>query len=206
MPKKPAFLAGALLIVVLPLALFASAVAVALGSSLYLLNYSQSAQILKEKLERPLYSVFSTQPPVLGSSDAKINGADGRAALLTQYFAHHKAPLAPYGQKLIEEADKNGIDWKLLPAIAMQESNGGKKIPAGSNNAWGWGITASSSLGFESWEKGIETVARGLKTDYINRGLLTPEQIMSRYTPASLSKGGSWAKGVEYFIWELENF
>ena len=88
----------------------------------------------------------------------------------------------------------------------MQESNGGKKIPEGTFNAWGWGITASDTLGFDSWEHGINTVGRGLKRDYLDKGFVTPEQIMSKYCPLSLEKGGAWAKGVQYFQLELASF
>jgi hypothetical protein len=33
-------------------------------------------------------------------------------------------------------ADRHGVDWRLLPAIAMVESSGGKYHPA--NNIFGW--------------------------------------------------------------------
>jgi hypothetical protein len=39
----------------------------------------------------------------------------------------------------------------------------------------------------------METVAKGLKENYVDKGLITPKQIMSRYTPSS---NGSWEKGV----------
>lgn len=205
MNKKPALIAS-LSLLTLPLLFFGLTVFVVLGSSFYLLSHSQTAQSIKEKLERPVYSIFNSQPPVLGTSDAKITGADGKAAIIQQYLARHHSPLAPYAQKIVDESEKYGLDWRLTTAICMVESNCGKSIPEGSYNAWGWGITSSSTVNFENWEKAIETVTRGLKTDYIDRGLVTPEQIMIRYCPLSIAKGGSWAKGVEYFIWELENF
>lgn len=203
--KKPALIAS-LSLFVLPFLFFGLTVFVVLSSSFYLLSNPQITQNVKERIKEPVYTIFNSQPPVLGVSDAQISGVDGRAAVLTQYFAQHKAPLAAYGQKLVEEADKHNLDWKLLPSIAMQESNGGKKIPENSHNAWGWAIHSAYTKKFETWEGAIETVAQGLKTDYIDRGLITPYQIMTRYTPLSLTKGGSWAKGVEYFIRELENF
>ncbi len=205
MIKRPALLAS-LSLLTLPLLFFGLTIVIVLGSSFYLLSHSQTAQNLKEKIERPVYSVFNSQPPVLGASNAQITGADGKAAIIQQYLARQHSPLAPHAQKLVDEAEKWGIDWRLTTAICMQESNCGKKIPTGSHNAWGWAIHSTYTKHFETWEKAIETVSRGLKTDYIDHGLVTPQQIMTRYCPLSIAKGGSWAKAVEYFMWELENF
>ena len=203
--KKPALIAP-LSLFVLPLLSFGLAVFVLLGSSFYLLSNPQITQNVKEKIKKPVYTIFDTQPPVLGTSDAKVTGADGRAAIIQQYLARHQSPLAPYAQKLVDEAEKWGIDWRLTTAICMQESNCGKNMPADSYNAWGWGIHTTYTKYFDSWEKAIETVTKGLKTDYIDRGLITPEQIMTRYCPLSIAKGGTWATAIKYFMWELGNF
>jgi len=203
--KKPALIAS-FSILALPILFFGLTVFVLLGSSFYLLSNSETAQILKEKIEKPAYTIFNAQPPVLGTSDAKILGADGKAAIIQQFLARQQSPLAPYAQKLVDEAEKYGLDWRLTTAICMQESNCGKKIPFGSHNAWGWAIHSTYTKYFETWDRAIETVTKGLKDDYIDRGLITPQQIMTRYCPLSIAKGGSWAKAVEYFMWELENF
>ena len=203
--KKPALIAS-LSLLALPFLFFGLTVFVLLGSSFYLLSHSETAKILKEKIEKPVYTIFNAQPPVLGTSDAEIAGADGKAAIIQQYLAHHRSPLAPYAQKLVDEAEKYGLDWRLTTAICMQESNCGKNIPAGSYNAWGWAIHTTYTKYFETWERAIETVTRGLKTDYIDRGLITPQQIMTRYCPLSIAKGGPWATAVEYIMWELDNY
>jgi len=203
--KKPALIAY-LSLLTLPFLFFGLTVVILLGSSFYLLSHSETAQILKEKIKTPVYTIFNAQPPILGTSDAQILGADGKAAIIQQYLARQRSPLAPYAQKIVDEAEKWGIDWRLTTAICMQESNCGKSIPSDSHNAWGWAIHSSYTKYFESWESAIETVTKGLKTDYIDRGLSTPEQIMTRYCPLSIAKGGSWAKNIEYFMWELENF
>lgn len=205
MIKRPALFAS-LSLLALPLLFFGLTVFVLLGSSFYLLSHSKTAQNIKESLKRPLYSVFNSQPPVLGTSDAQIVSRDGKAAIIQQYLARQRSPLAPHAQKIVDESERWGLDWRLTTAICMQESNCGKKIPHNSYNAWGWAIHSTYTKHFESWEKGIETVSRGLKTDYLDRGLTTPEQIMTRYCPLSIAKGGSWAKAVRYIMWELENF
>ena len=56
-------------------------------------------------------------------------------------------------------AEKYGLDWRLLPAIGVRESSGGKA--ACSYNAFGWG---SCKLGhnFHSYEEAIEAIGRNL--------------------------------------------
>lgn len=62
-----------------------------------------------------------------------------KAAKIDTYFSNNKMPLAGYGMKMVIEAEKNDLDWRLIPAMAVRESSGGihacKKYP---ENAWGW--------------------------------------------------------------------
>jgi hypothetical protein len=67
-------------------------------------------------------------------------------------------PLAGYGI-YFAWADDCGLDWRLLPAIAVQESTGGKFIPQGSWNPFGWG---SGRIYFPSFEDAIYIVASHL--------------------------------------------
>ncbi|KKU47808.1 MAG: hypothetical protein UX67_C0028G0001, partial [Candidatus Woesebacteria bacterium GW2011_GWF2_46_8] len=100
-----------------------------------------------------------------------------------------------------EAADRYELDYRLTTAIAQQESNLCKIIPPGSNNCWGWGIHSAGTLGFDSFEEGIETVSAGLRKEYLDKGFRTVEEIMSKYTPLS---NGSWATGVTKFMSEME--
>lgn len=129
---------------------------------------------------------------------------DARATLVAKFLARYKSPMEPhdeYGKKLVEIADRNGIDFRLLPAIAMQESNLCKKIPANSFNCLGFGVHSKGTLRFESYEAAFETAAKSLKKNYIDKGLTTPEKIMTKYTPGS---NGSWALSVNRWISEME--
>lgn len=159
-----------------------------------------------EMIKKGAAAFFAASPPVLGAVSERYESREARAEIIDQYFALQNAPLAGYGSFFTAAAEKYQLPWTLLPAIAMQESNGGKKIPERTFNAWGWGITASDILGFDTWEHGIDTVARGLRRDYFDKGRDTVEKIMAVYCPLSLEKGGSWAKGVEYFQLELASF
>ncbi|MFA6385895.1 MAG: hypothetical protein WCW29_04080 [Candidatus Paceibacterota bacterium] len=83
-----------------------------------------------------------------------------KAEAIDAYFAKHNAPLEGHGMKFVLEAEKNGLDWRLLPAIAMIESTGGKhackKVP---NSVFGWG---SCKISFNSIDESIEIVAHNL--------------------------------------------
>ncbi len=149
----------------------------------------------------PSLRLYTALPPTGGNLSFEVRGVDSRPVLLKQYLAYYHSPLEPYADYIFAISQKYDLDYRLLVAIAQQESNLGKKIPPGSYNAWGWGIHSRGTLGFSGWEEAIETVARGLREDYLNQGLTTPEEIMSKYTPLS---NGSWAAGVNQFMAEIE--
>ncbi|MBI2012587.1 glucosaminidase domain-containing protein, partial [Candidatus Curtissbacteria bacterium] len=112
------------------------------------------------------------------------------------------APLAPHSKLIVEVSDQYGIDYRLIPAIAMKETGGGETAPDESYNAWGFG---NGRVNFDSWEEAVVSVAKVLKRDYIDRGLVTPEQIMAVYAPPQLLTGGKWADDINFFFQKLES-
>lgn len=152
--------------------------------------------------------VFASLPSVLGWSEAEFEIDEARPAIIENYLRIHHSPMQPYdkiARFLFETSLKYGLDFRLLVAIAQCESNLGKRMPHGSFNPFGYGIYGDQVTKFSSWEEGIETVARKLREEYVNkRGLTTVESIMRRYTPPALEKGGSWGKCVNQFLKELE--
>lgn len=127
--------------------------------------------------------------------------SDIRVANLKYFFRKYNSVLYDYADVFVKWADTYEFDYRLLPAIAMQESNLCKYIYEGSHNCWGWGIYGGKVTKFESYDQAIETISRGIKKYYIDKGLTTPEQIMSKYTPPST---GSWAHGVNTFLKVIE--
>ncbi len=128
---------------------------------------------------------------------------DARPQLVTNFLSRHESPLQPadkYGKFLVDIADKYQIDFRLLPAIAMQESNLCKSIPDGTHNCLGFGINSRGTLGFDSYEEAFEAAAKTLKKNYIDQGRTTPEEIMKKYTPSS---NGSWAVSVNQWMAEM---
>ncbi len=162
------------------------------------------AQILQD-LENLDYSPGEqrNQPPlVLGAIESDVKLVDGRSALLRRYLRSINSPLFDHADLIVEEADKYGYDYRVLVAIAMQESTGCKRIPPDSYNCWGWGIYGDTVTRFTSFDEGIRTVSEGIKNNYIDKGLITTEDIMRKYTPSS---PGSWASAVRFFFQKIES-
>lgn len=95
--------------------------------------------------------------PRIDPQAAYIEKEDPRPAVIDEYFKSRNMPLAGMGAALVSAADKNGLDWRLLPAIAVRESSGG--IAACGHNPFGW---ASCRRSFDTWDEAITTVARHL--------------------------------------------
>jgi hypothetical protein len=116
-----------------------------------------------------------------------------KADIIDAFFASYDAPLEGYGIKFVTEADKNNIDWRLLPAIAMRESTGGKSAcKSVSNSVFGYG---SCKLGFKSIDESIEIVSRSLGGNNPNTANSyagkTTTQILKKYNPDSIIPGYS---------------
>ena len=165
-----------------------------------LLAYLSIARVTKPQI--PNFTLYSALPQNTVLTGDSIGKADGRAKIIEDFFKGYKSTLADYSNTFIAVADKYNIDYRLLPAISMQESNGGRKVISNSNNPFGYGIYGGRVLRFDTWEDAIERVGRGLKEDYFDKGLNTPDKIMAKYTPPALADG-SWSKGVKSFMLEL---
>ena len=111
-----------------------------------------------------------------------------KAEAIDAYFSKYHMPLAGTGEKMVEEAEKYGIDWRLLPAIAVRESTGGKyactSVP---HSFFGWG---SCTIGFISDDEAIETLAKNLSGNNKNTAVhysgKTTKQILEKYNPPSI--------------------
>lgn len=181
-----------------------------LGISLFSLFSLKSMSVTKRSLASPSIlvtspesglKVFASLPTEFPSITEDIDSSDARPEIVKKYLGFYKSPLTPFANLIVQVADKYSIDFRLITAIAQQESNLCKVIPPNSYNCWGWGITGSGSLGFNSYEDGIETVSKGLRNNYLSKGYTSVDQIMTKYTPLS---NGSWANGVNQFMGEME--
>ncbi len=140
--------------------------------------------------------------------DIKINhtytSSDARPTLVRNYLKRYGSILEPYAEEIVSVSDQYDLDYRLLVAIAQQESNLCKRIPKNSFNCWGFGIYGDKVTRFDNYSQAFEIIAKTLKKNYIDKGLDTPEKIMAKYTPPSLELGGPWARGVSQFLSEME--
>lgn len=194
--KKIIFIA--IFFTITPIALFSSAVSLVSLSNTKEVKTDSSGLI---QIPRSGVSVYASLPSSLPSISGQVLGTDARADVIKEYLYLYDSPLEPYANLIVENADRYALDFRLTTAIAQKESNLCKRIPEDSHNCWGWGIHSKGTLGFSSYEEAIETVSRGLKEEYIDKGYDTVEEIMAKYTPLS---NGSWAYGVTKFMTEME--
>jgi hypothetical protein len=145
--------------------------------------------------------VYASLPSDFPSVSGEIVEEDARPEIIKGFLTSYRSPLTPYSNFIVETADKYGIDWKLITAIAMKESGVCKIIPDESYNCWGWGIHSAGTLRFDSYEEGIEIVSKGIREYYVDIGLVTIEEIMSKWIPHS--PNGAWAEGVRLYMAEM---
>lgn len=118
-----------------------------------------------------------------------------RKAML-EVLRKHNSPMIGEVDTFMKVCQKSDFNCYLLPAITGLESGFGAHILPFSYNPFGWN---GGYAIFSNWQHAIETVAFGIQERYIGAGLLTIEQIGSRYAASP-----TWASRVRYFIGEFE--
>ena len=90
---------------------------------------------------------------------------DPRLVRLRGFFLRHVSPAHDLAVEFLRAADQNGLDWRLLPTIAIVETGGGRNHTR--NNVFGWD---SGRQGFPSVRAGIHTVASRLANSKLYKG------------------------------------
>lgn len=121
--------------------------------------------------------------------DQKAKDLEAKANAIDAYFGKYNLPLEGMGMKMAQEAKEHNLDYRLLPAIAMAESTGGKF--AHENNPFGWNCTKACKTGFSSFEEAVEVVAKNLggdepKTAHYYAGKSIKE-ILNKYNPPKIA-------------------
>ncbi|MBR5895586.1 MAG: glucosaminidase domain-containing protein [Akkermansia sp.] len=116
--------------------------------------------------------------------------------------------LAPYYETFVDAAMSNGLEPRLLMAIAMHETGRGTSSAfRNKKNAMG----VSDSRGprrFGSVEESIYYMADQLRRNYIGKGLQTVEAIGRKYAPVGAANdprglNQHWVNGVNKYMREL---
>ncbi len=121
------------------------------------------------------------EAPVITTPEAEDRKE--RAAKIDAILAVYNSPLEGYGEKFVEEADKNDIDYRLVVAIAGQESTFGRHACKKATNSFlGYG---GCNIDFKSADEAIERVSASLggndkNTDHHYAGKTTV-QILKKY-------------------------
>jgi hypothetical protein len=74
----------------------------------------------------------------ISEPSAKLISEQGKTAFdfrvenLRNFFDKYNSPLAKYSEEFVTYADKNNLDYRLIPAITGVESTFGKNIPINS--------------------------------------------------------------------------
>jgi hypothetical protein len=150
-------------------------------------NPAGLSELVKEVLVNP-------QPGDAQKSDEdltqKVEIQKIRAAAIDQYYAERNMPLKGYGAIMVETADKYGLDWRLIPAISIRESTGGKFACKNATfNPFGWG-SCKKKFSFRSYEHAIDTIGKNLAgknpvtaMHYDNK---TIREVLQSYNPPSV--------------------
>lgn len=175
---------------------------ITLGVSMFaLVSFSKNETVELTHYPRTGIKVYASLPREFPTVSGSVQAVDARPEIIRNYLDRYNSPLLGLEGYLVAKADEYDMDYRLIPAIGQQESNLCKIIPPETYNCWGWGIHSKGTLGFNSYEEAIDTVMKGIKTQYIDKGLTTPDTIWTKYTPNS--PDGAWAKGVNQFMAEM---
>lgn len=138
---------------------------------------------------------------VLGAS---VSPGDARTLLLEAFLLRHESPMSPYANLFVELADRFHMDYRLAPAIAMCESNLGKRLPLKSAyNAWGIGCYTGQEDAckqFSDWPQAIGWVMEYMYQSYYAKGVTDLRDIGAIWAPPSVENDYSWTSCVEGFI------
>jgi len=134
----------------------------------------------------------------------ELNLVEERAQKIDAYYDQWNLPLSGYGRVMVEEAMAHGIDWRLVAAIGMRESTGGKfACQTVDYSAFGWG---SCKINFDSYEHSIAVISQNLgghnprtATYYANKDLVG---ILEAYNPPTIKPG--YARDVIRIMDEIQ--
>jgi len=124
--------------------------------------------------QQPLPSVATDGAAVDDAGDAEAGAdaagedvplaytaADGEVVTPERVFAFlasRNSPLAAHAETFVAAGIAHDVDPRVVVAISIAESNGGKMKPAGTHNAWGWGGSGGPRglRAWNSWEQSID--------------------------------------------------
>jgi hypothetical protein len=150
--------------------------------------------------------VTAALPEAVQASSGSSDHGMPSAADIDAYLAAKGSPMAGSGAAFVTSGTVWRVDPRLLVAIAGAESSFGR-ITCGPFNAWGYGCP-NNPFGWTSWADAIDTVARGLRTNYLAEGRTSVLLIQRKYAPSGAANdptglNNHWVANVSRFLLEL---
>lgn len=132
--------------------------------------------VRKSVMAAGLLGVVGSAVP-LNQDATRQPSPDTRLDKLRRFFIQRAAPISHLAEDFLRASDRYGLDWRILPSIAMVESSGGKYLQ--NNNIFGWG---NGDTKFPSIHRSIETISAQLSTanHYKNKNL---NEFLRTYNP-----------------------
>jgi hypothetical protein len=124
-----------------------------------------------------LLAVPSSKDTDLLYAEVAHYDSDPRLDALVKFFGEKHCPIKNLAADFLIAADRNELDWRLLPSISFVESGGGKDFK--NNNVLGWD---SCRRVFPSVRAGIHHVADMIGTSRVYKYKSTNE-ILRIYNP-----------------------
>jgi len=146
-------------------------------------------------MKKILVWVFSTLVLLIsGTTPVSATEVDLRAQQMRVVLQKYNSPMVGLEDVLIRTAEKYGLDWTLMAAIAGTESSFAKRMPFQCINPYGWGIYGDHKLCFKSLADAIEGVASGLAKKYNTSSV---ESIARTYNQVSTE---GWINHTKFFM------
>src|SRR5688572_1687252 len=113
------------------IAIFFTLTPLTLGISLFSLFSLKTSTAVKESLDysnllispQSGIKVYASLPVKFPTVTGNVESKDARPEIVSQYLQRYNSPLVPHAEFLVATADKYSLDFRLIPAIAQQESN-----------------------------------------------------------------------------------
>ncbi len=126
---------------------------------------------------RALAAIFAgLAASATGTADVRDEKPDPRITRLEAFFQSYHCPAPLHTEEYVRAADIYGLDYRLLPAVSIRETQCGKTERRRHNH---WGFHQDN---FPSIEAGIEFLAKRLTRHPLYRGK-TLEGILFTYNP-----------------------
>ncbi|HYK08321.1 MAG TPA: hypothetical protein VEW42_02350 [Candidatus Eisenbacteria bacterium] len=143
---------------------------------------------------------YAALAPMNAVFEGSATLSDKRTYNLKEYLSLYHSPLLNYSSFIVSKADEYGIDYRLLPAIAMQETGLCKKVLAGANyNCWGYGVWGKKVTSFSSYEEAITTISRYFAKRK-EKGIESLDEIGKIYNPGNTNH---WKENVAFVMNQL---